>query len=48
VARYLDTTAEFGNTSAYRHYWELCVLLALWDVLRPGDVWVPGSQLPAM
>ncbi|MDT0468945.1 Tn3 family transposase [Streptomyces gibsoniae] len=41
---YLDTAAKSGNTSAYRHYWELCVLLALRDALRSGDVWVPGSR----
>ena len=28
----------------YRHYWELCVLLALRDGLRCGDVFVPGSR----
>ena len=33
-----------GNTSAYRHFWELCVLLGLRDGLRTGDVWVPGSR----
>lgn len=41
---YLDSTAKSGNTSAYRHYWELCTLLALRDALRSGDVWVPGSR----
>jgi TnpA family transposase len=30
--------------TAYRHYWELCVLLALRDGLRSGDVFVPGSR----
>jgi len=30
--------------TAYRHYWELCVLLALRDGLRCGDVFVPGSR----
>ena len=39
---YLDTAAKVGNTSAYRHYWELCTLLALRDGLRTGDVFVPG------
>lgn len=29
---------------AYRHYWELTVLLALRDGLRSGDVFVPGSR----
>ncbi|MBN9739351.1 Tn3 family transposase [Pseudonocardia sp. P1] len=41
---YLDTAAKSGNTSAYRHYWELCTLLALRDGLRSGDVFVPGSR----
>ena len=41
---YLDVAAESGNTSAYRHYWELCTLLALRDGLRTGDVFVPGSR----
>lgn len=41
---YLETAAKSGNTSAYRHYWELCTLLALRDGLRTGDVYVPGSR----
>lgn len=41
---YLDAAAESGDTSAYRHYWELCVLPALRDGLRSGDVWVPDSR----
>ncbi|MFI6180339.1 Tn3 family transposase [Nonomuraea sp. NPDC051191] len=41
---YLDAAAKSGNASAYRHYWELCTLLALRDALRAGDVWVPGSR----
>jgi hypothetical protein len=41
---YLETARKSGNTSAYRHYWELCVLLALRDGLRSGDVHVPGSR----
>lgn len=41
---YLQAAREGGNTSAYRHYWELCVLLALRDGLRTGDVFVPGSR----
>ncbi|MFI0487470.1 Tn3 family transposase [Actinomadura sp. 9N215] len=41
---YLQDAAAAGDTSAYRHYWELCVLLALRDGLRSGDVWVPGSR----
>jgi Domain of unknown function (DUF4158) len=43
-AGYLDTATETGNTTAYRHYWELCVLMALRDGLRSGDVHVPGSR----
>jgi len=41
---YLDSAQASGNTSAYRHYWELCTLLALRDGLRTGDVHVPGSR----
>ena len=41
---YLDTAAASGSTAAYRHYWELCTLLALRDGLRTGDVFVPGSR----
>ncbi len=41
---YLDSARMSGNTSAYRHYWELCMLLALRDGLRTGDVYVPGSR----
>ena len=36
--------AQAGDATAYRHYWELCVLLALRDGLRSGDVFVPGSR----
>jgi len=41
---YLDTAARSGNVAAYRHYWELCTLLALRDGLRTRDVFVPGSR----
>jgi len=41
---YLDSARASGNASAYRHYWELCTLLALRDGLRTGDVYVPGSR----
>lgn len=41
---YLDEAAARGDATAYRHYWELCVLLALRDGLRSGDVYVPGSR----
>jgi hypothetical protein len=33
-----------GDVTAYRHYWELCVLMVLRDGLRSGDVHVPGSR----
>ena len=41
---YLDTASKSGDAVAYRHYWELCTLLALRDGLRTGDVFVPGSR----
>jgi TnpA family transposase len=41
---YLDAAVVSGDVTAYRHYWELCVLLALRDGLRSGDVYVPGSR----
>lgn len=41
---YLDKARKTGNTVAYRHSWELCVLLALRDGLRCGDVFGPGSR----
>ncbi|MGW4641625.1 Tn3 family transposase [Sphaerisporangium sp. NPDC004334] len=41
---YLETAATGGNASDFRHYWELCTLLALRDGLRSGDVFVPGSR----
>jgi hypothetical protein len=40
----VQTAAEAGDVTAYRHYWELCVLLSLPDGLRCGDVFVPGSR----
>lgn len=43
-AGYLRTAAQGGDVTAYRHYWELCVLLALRDGLRSGDMFVPGSR----
>ena len=46
-ARYADYLAKArkdGDESAYRHYWELCVILGLRDGLRSGDVYVPGSR----
>ncbi|MGW3167904.1 hypothetical protein ACWC9Q_34955 [Streptomyces sp. NPDC001142] len=41
---YLDEAAAKGDATAYRHYWELCTLLALRDGLRSGDVFVPGPR----
>ncbi len=41
---YLDEARKSGSSTAYRHYWELCVLLGLRDGLRSGDVYVPGSR----
>jgi len=43
-AGYLAAAAEGGDVEAYRHYWELCVLVGLRDGLRSGDVFVPGSR----
>ncbi|MFI6309049.1 Tn3 family transposase [Nocardia fusca] len=41
---YLEQARKSGSATAYRHYWELCVLLGLRDGLRSGDVFVPGSR----
>ena len=41
---YLEAAAAAGDVTAYRRYWELCVLLGLRDGLRCGDVFVPGSR----
>ncbi len=41
---YLEESRKSGSVTAYRHYWELCVLLGLRDGLRSGDVYVPGSR----
>ncbi len=41
---YLDDATTAGDTTAYRRYWELCVLLCLRDALRSGDVYVPGAR----
>ncbi|WP_345353889.1 Tn3 family transposase [Actinoallomurus liliacearum] len=46
-ARYADYLARArrdGDDTAFRHYWELCTVLALRDGLRSGDVFVPGSR----
>src|SRR6266581_1418001 len=46
-ARYADYLAKArkgGDDTAFRHYWEMCTVLALRDGLRSGDVFVPGSR----
>ena len=43
-AGYLDSAAKAGDVTGFRHYWELCVLMALRDGLRSGDIYVPGSR----
>ncbi|MFF4414492.1 hypothetical protein ACFYY8_18350 [Streptosporangium sp. NPDC001559] len=43
-ADYLAKARKAGDDTALRHYWELCVVLALRDGLRSGDVFVPGSR----
>jgi hypothetical protein len=43
-AEYLAKARKDGDETAYRHYRELCVVLALRDRLRSGDVFVPGSR----
>lgn len=43
-AGYLDRARKGGDDTAFRHYWELCTILALRDGLRSGDVFVPGSR----
>jgi len=41
---YLEAASKAGDVTGYRHYWELCTLLALRDGLRTGNVFVPGSR----
>ncbi|MEA2232866.1 MAG: hypothetical protein QOD83_2682 [Solirubrobacteraceae bacterium] len=36
---YLDAAREEGNEKRFKHYWELCVLLALQGALRSGEIW---------
>ncbi|GIH97778.1 DDE transposase [Planobispora siamensis] len=43
-ADYLQRARRSGEDAAFRHYWELCVILCLRDGLRSGDVFVPGSR----
>ena len=41
---YLDAARAAGDESRYKHYWELCVLVALQGGLRSGEIWVQGSR----
>ncbi|MGW6521681.1 Tn3 family transposase [Streptomyces sp. NPDC054962] len=43
-AGYLEQAARDRDATAYRHFWELTVLLGLRDGLRSGDVYVPSSR----
>jgi TnpA family transposase len=43
-AGYLEQAAKSKDATAYRHFWELTVLLGLRDGLRSGDVYVPSSR----
>ncbi|MEV0195314.1 SpoIIE family protein phosphatase [Nonomuraea sp. NPDC050691] len=43
-AHYLDKARKSGDETAFRHYWEPCVILCLRDGLRSGDVFMPGSR----
>jgi hypothetical protein len=43
-ADYLAKARKSGDDTAFRHYWEMCTVLALRDGLRSGDVFVPGSR----
>ncbi len=40
----LDAARDAGNENLFKHYWELCVLLALQAGLRSGEIWVKGSR----
>lgn len=43
-AKWAGYLADPGSVTAYRHYWELAVLIGLRDGLRCGDIYVPGSR----
>ena len=43
-AGYLEKARAAGDDTAFRHYWELCVILGLRDGLRSGDIFVAGSR----
>nr|SBO98749.1 probable transposase [Nonomuraea gerenzanensis] len=43
-ADYLARARKSGEDTAYRHFWELYVILSLRDGLRSGDVFVPRSR----
>ncbi len=44
LRRFTPQVLEAGDDTAFRHYWEICTILALRDGLRSGDVFVPGSR----
>jgi hypothetical protein len=41
---YFDAARRDGNENRFKHYWELCTLLALQGALRSGEIWVKGSR----
>ncbi len=41
---YLDAARAAGDENRFKHYWELCALLALQGGLRSGEIWVQGSR----
>ncbi len=41
---YLDAARAAGDENRFKHYWELCALLALRAGLRSGEIWVQGSR----
>jgi len=41
---YLDNTRQTNDRVGFKHYWELCVLYALREGLRSGEIWVRHSR----
>jgi TnpA family transposase len=41
---YLDNARQTADRVGFKHYWELCVLYALRDGLRSGEIWVRHSR----
>lgn len=41
---YLDNARQAGDRVAFKRYWELCVLYALRQGLRSGEIWVRHSR----